>query len=610
MSTMAPTADQASDLLQNLTLESQTKASEIPEPTKKSSVDVVTGQVQPGNKSLTPSIPDYLDPSLAYYPNGYASAYYYGSYDGTTNDWDDYSRYMNPDGVDLSQGVYGYGYAPYGPYSPAGSPMPTVGQDGQLYGAQHYQYPTSYFQPMTPTTPYTTPPKGEVTTDQSALSMDTTTKGTKGNTGTTPVRPTSYQNLSFNPNASYGSQNPRYGFDGLQSPFPWLDSPLYSNPQTKNNANNATVASRNQNGPRPMSAMNTANGYMNRMYPSKLYGQYGNNAYRYGYGYGSNAYDLQSNSRGWLSMDNKYKPRGRGNGFFNYNNENGDGLNELNRGPRARSIKNQKGFTPITIAVKGENGTLPTADEIEKEGKEVILTPDREQYNKVDFPETYENAKFFIIKSYSEDDVHKSIKYNVWASTQNGNKKLDAAYQEAQQKSEGCPVFLFFSVNTSGQFVGVAEMTGAVDFNKSLEYWQQDKWIGCFPVKWHIVKDLPNSLLKHIILENNENKPVTNSRDTQEVKLDQGLQMLKIFIEHSSKQCILDDFEFYEERQKRIQEKKAKQQQFQKQAWEGNPVVDDKSKEGVEVAVVTTADVADLGDEVTPDVTLVEDNVA
>lgn len=76
---------------------------------------------------------------------------------------------------------------------------------------------------------------------------------------------------------------------------------------------------------------------------------------------------------------------------------------------------------------------------------------------------------------------------------------------------------LFFQVNASGQFVGVAEMVGSVDFNRSLEYWQQDKWTGCFPVKWHVIKDIPNSLLKHITLENNENKPVTNSRDTQEV---------------------------------------------------------------------------------------------
>ena len=79
--------------------------------------------------------------------------------------------------------------------------------------------------------------------------------------------------------------------------------------------------------------------------------------------------------------------------------------------------------------------------------KQVSFILDREQYNQSEFPETYADAKFFIIKSYSEDDVHKSIKYNVWASTQNGNKKLDAAYQEAQQKSEKCPVFLFFSVS-------------------------------------------------------------------------------------------------------------------------------------------------------------------
>lgn len=72
-------------------------------------------------------------------------------------------------------------------------------------------------------------------------------------------------------------------------------------------------------------------------------------------------------------------------------------------------------------------------------------------------------------------------------------------------------------MNASGQFVGLAEMIGRVDFDKTVEHWQQDKWTGCFPVKWHIVKDIPNSLLKHIILENNENKPVTNSRDTHEV---------------------------------------------------------------------------------------------
>lgn len=60
-------------------------------------------------------------------------------------------------------------------------------------------------------------------------------------------------------------------------------------------------------------------------------------------------------------------------------------------------------------------------------------------------------------------------------------------------------------------------MMGKVDFNKDMDFWQLDKWNGFFPVKWHVIKDIPNFHLRHIILENNENKPVTHSRDTQEV---------------------------------------------------------------------------------------------
>jgi hypothetical protein len=41
-------------------------------------------------------------------------------------------------------------------------------------------------------------------------------------------------------------------------------------------------------------------------------------------------------------------------------------------------------------------------------------------------------------------------------------------------------------------------------------------------VKWIYVKDVPNALLRNIKLENNDNKPVTNSRDTQEIPYDKG----------------------------------------------------------------------------------------
>ncbi len=53
------------------------------------------------------------------------------------------------------------------------------------------------------------------------------------------------------------------------------------------------------------------------------------------------------------------------------------------------------------------------------------------------------------VQSYSEDDVHKSIKYSIWASTDTGNKRLDRAYRDFHTKG---PIYLFFSVNGRYQY--------------------------------------------------------------------------------------------------------------------------------------------------------------
>ncbi|XP_010500320.1 PREDICTED: YTH domain-containing family protein 2 [Camelina sativa] len=218
-----------------------------------------------------------------------------------------------------------------------------------------------------------------------------------------------------------------------------------------------------------------------------------------------------------------------------------DRVSEQNRGRRSRGLGNQ-------LIVKAYTTKAGNAD---AEGN-IVINPSL--YNKEDLRIDYSNAKFFVIKSYSEDDVHKSIKYNVWSSTLHGNKKLQSAYEDAQkiasEKSCECPIFLFFSVNASGLFCGMAEMTGPVSFDKDMDFWQQDKWSGSFPVKWHIIKDVPNSYFRHIILQNNENKPVTNSRDTQEIMLKQGLEVVKIFKDHMERTSLLDDFVYYESRQR------------------------------------------------------------
>lgn len=155
--------------------------------------------------------------------------------------------------------------------------------------------------------------------------------------------------------------------------------------------------------------------------------------------------------------------------------------------------------------------------------------------------------RFFVIKSYSEDDIHRSIKYEIWCSTEHGNKRLDTAFRDAQH--EGGRIYLLFSVNSSGHFCGVAQMTSPVDYNSVSSVWHQDKWKGKFSLKWIYVKDVPNSQLRHIRLENNENKSVTNSRDTQEVPNAKGQQVLQIIHTYKHSTSIFDDIEFYEQRQ-------------------------------------------------------------
>ncbi|CBI35312.3 unnamed protein product, partial [Vitis vinifera] len=86
-----------------------------------------------------------------------------------------------------------------------------------------------------------------------------------------------------------GYQDPRFAFDGLRPPLPWLDGLVFSYPRPMtstsitssiSNANNVTALRNLQpyshfmglQHPIPMSDMGTAHGFMNRMYPNKLYG--------------------------------------------------------------------------------------------------------------------------------------------------------------------------------------------------------------------------------------------------------------------------------------------------------------------------------------------------
>ena len=147
-------------------------------------------------------------------------------------------------------------------------------------------------------------------------------------------------------------------------------------------------------------------------------------------------------------------------------------------------------------------------------------------------------GKFFVIKSIDEANIIRSINFKIWCSTIKGNQKLQKAFKEADKKY---PIYLFFSVNGSGKFMGVAQMVSEVEYRVNFNYWSQnDKWKGFFFVNWIFIKDIPNRIFRQIINEYNDNKPVTSSRDTQEIYPSAGMRMLKIFKEYPQESSIFD----------------------------------------------------------------------
>ncbi|KAI9466359.1 YTH-domain-containing protein [Lactarius psammicola] len=192
----------------------------------------------------------------------------------------------------------------------------------------------------------------------------------------------------------------------------------------------------------------------------------------------------------------------------------------------------------------GSLGVLPGQPGILTSPIDVPTLVATKGYNPPNFDTRPAFARYFVIKSYTEDDVQKSLKYEIWSSTDPGNKRLDKAFKETAGRG---PIYLFFSVNASGHFCGMAEMLTPVDYTRSSTVWASDKWKGVFKVRWIFVRDIPNANLRHIRLNNTqERKPVTNSRDTQELLPDAGQEMLRIFHTHPSRTSLLQDFAFYE----------------------------------------------------------------
>ena len=196
-----------------------------------------------------------------------------------------------------------------------------------------------------------------------------------------------------------------------------------------------------------------------------------------------------------------------------------------------------------------------------------INTKNSTLYEKLD-----QNSKFFVIKSFSEEDVHKSIKYGVWSSSKNGNLTLSNAFQITKEKNGN--VYLFFSCNGSGRYVGIAKMKTPCDEHRTFEFWTQDgKWTGLFDVEWLFIKDVPFKEFKEIIItmKDGEIKPISNARDTQEIPFEQAKIMVEKISKYQNSNTILEHFEFYDIRQENYEKNMQMRKNYDNQKNQQNP---------------------------------------
>jgi hypothetical protein len=228
---------------------------------------------------------------------------------------------------------------------------------------------------------------------------------------------------------------------------------------------------------------------------------------------------------------------------------------------------------PASPSVALTTGRVLSLQELREIGKEYASERIGGRFNPPEWSSRPKQAKFFVIKSYGEDDVHKSIKYGLWCSTRRGNAGLQRAWDYAESSlpptldvtdvDDGCPIYLFFSVNRSRCFCGMAQMMSRYDKAHSFGTWvHSDKWQGSFRVDWIYIKDIPNKDLNDIRLPNNEGKPVTYSRDTQEIPYVQGLEMLRRFVEYRPRTHILQDFEYYNSREEDLKKERVERERM------------------------------------------------
>ncbi|KAJ0398963.1 hypothetical protein P43SY_008189 [Pythium insidiosum] len=168
---------------------------------------------------------------------------------------------------------------------------------------------------------------------------------------------------------------------------------------------------------------------------------------------------------------------------------------------------------------------------------------------------TTSTCRCFIVKSFSDANLHKSLKYGIWSSTYATNVMLDQVFQS--DFSAVRPVLLFFSVCGTKHFSGIARMTSRVRNDVTFQLWEKPKYEGFFRVEWLLVKDVPNFVLTDIKMSNTPTKKsITSCRDGEEVLYEEASRFIDVFSAFPSRTSAWHDFDHFEQLQPALERKR------------------------------------------------------
>ncbi|KAM7224088.1 hypothetical protein V8F06_000561 [Rhypophila decipiens] len=142
-------------------------------------------------------------------------------------------------------------------------------------------------------------------------------------------------------------------------------------------------------------------------------------------------------------------------------------------------------------------------------------------------------TRFFIIKSFNEENVRMAMADGVWATQSRNGTILARAFASCKN------VILFFSINKSRAFQGFARMATTPSPDTPRPSWMSNvhwdssppfriEWLSKVPVSFTLVGDLRNSF--------NEDHPVLVGKDGQEIEENCAIDLLRVMSDFAARE--------------------------------------------------------------------------